>query len=123
MRRRARRSAQPLNRMALFSLFVRCGDLDSFVTQFRAASAYKAVGALIKRGLLREVTAKAPEWPQDFSLRDVYVFIPLDGLPNAYYCGLGARGKYVEITLFQTVQRSAPSERYCGPRKKVVTLR
>ena len=109
--------------MALFSLFVRCGDLDSFVAQFRAASAYEAVGVLLKSGLLRDLTAKAPEWPQDFSLRDVYVFIPLDGLPNAYYCGLGARGKYVEINLFQTVQRSSPSERYCGPKKKVVTLR
>jgi hypothetical protein len=109
--------------MALFSLSVRCGDLGSFVAQFHGTSAYDAVGALLKRGLLRDITAKAPEWPQDFSLRDVYVFIPLEGLPNAYHCGLGARGKYVEISLFQTVQRSAMAERYCGPKKKVVTLR
>ena len=109
--------------MAMFSLFVRCGELGSFVAQFEGASPYEAVGALLKRGVLQDVTGKAPEWPQDFSLRDVYVFIPLEGLPNSYFCGLGARGKYVEINIFQTVQRSSTSERYCGPKSKVVTLR
>jgi hypothetical protein len=69
------------------------------------------------------MTAKALDWPQDFSLRDIYIFVPLDGLPNAYYCGIGARGKYVKINLFQTAQRSTVAERYCGPSKKVVTLR
>jgi hypothetical protein len=109
--------------MALFSLFIRCGDVGSFVTQSEGASPYEAVRALLKRGDIRNLTEKAPDWPQDFSLRDVYMFIPLDGLPNAYYCGLGARGKYVEINLFQTAQRSSIAERYCGPSKKVVTLR
>jgi hypothetical protein len=51
------------------------------------------------------------------------MFIHLDGLPNAYFCGLGARGKYVEINIFQTVRHSSAAERYCGPRKKTVTLR
>jgi hypothetical protein len=109
--------------MALFSLFVRCGEIGSSVAQSRGASPYEAVGAFLKRGVLRGITATAPDWPQDFSMRDIYIFVPLDGLPNAYYCGLGARGKYVEINLFQTVQRSAIAQRYCGPKKKVVTLR
>jgi hypothetical protein len=109
--------------MALFSFFIRCGDVASLVTQFEGASPYEAVRTLLKRGILRDMTAQAADWPQDFSLRDVYIFIPLDGLPNAYYCGLGARGKYVEINLFQTAQRSTVAERYCGPTKKMVTLR
>jgi hypothetical protein len=109
--------------MALFSFFIRCGDIASSVAQFKGTSPYDAVRAFLKSGVLRDMTAKAPDWPQDFSLRDVYIFIPLEGLPNAYYCGLGARGKYVEINLFQTSQRSSIPERYCGPRKKVVTLR
>lgn len=109
--------------MALFSLFIRCGDVGSVVAQAEGTSPYDAVRAFLKRGVLRDMTAEAPDWPQDFSLRDVYIFISLDGLPNAYYCGLGARGKYVEINLFQTAQRSAITERYCGPKKKVVTLR
>jgi len=109
--------------MALFSLLIRCGNLGSLVAQSEGASPYDAVSAFLKRGVVRDMTAKAPDWPQDFSMRDCYIFIPLEGLPNAYYCGLGARGKYVEINLFQTVQRSAVAERYCGPRKKLVTLR
>lgn len=109
--------------MALFSLFIRCGDVGSLVTQSEGSSPYDAVRAFLKSGILRDLTAKALDWPQDISLRDVYIFVPLDGLPNAYYCGLGARGKYVEINLFQTAQRSTLDERYCGPKKKVVRLR
>lgn len=109
--------------MALFSLFIRCGDLGSFVAQSEGASPHDAVRAFLKQGALRDMTAKAPDWPQDFSMRDSYIFIPLNGLPNAYYCGLDAQGKYVEVNLFQTVKRSTVAERYCGPRKKLVTLR
>lgn len=112
-----------LDRVALFSLFIRCGDLGSLVAQSAGTSPYDAVRAFVKRGILRDMTSKAPDWPQDFSMQDCYIFIPLEGLPNAYFCGLGAQGKYVEINLFQTVRRSAAAERYCGPKRRLVTLR
>jgi hypothetical protein len=69
------------------------------------------------------MTAKHPEWPSDFSMGDIYLFIALEGLPNAYFCGLGAKGKYVGVHIFQTVKRSSMTERYCGPHQEIVTLR
>ena len=109
--------------MPLFSLFIRCKGVGELVTQSKGSSPYDAMVNFLKTPCLRNLTAKHADWPNDFSMRDNYIFIHLDGLPNAYYCGIGAKGKYVEINIFQTVKRSSPSQRYCGPRRKNVQLR
>ncbi len=110
--------------MPLFSLFINCEGIGNYVTQCQGSSPYDAIERFLQTDTsLRSFTANHADWPNDFSMRDNYIFIPLDGLPNAYYCGLGANGKYVEINIFQTVKRSLATQKYCGPRKKVVHLR
>jgi hypothetical protein len=109
--------------MPLFSLFIRCDGVGELVTQSRGANPYDAIKKFLSTNTLRTMTAVAPDWPADFAIRDCYAFIPLQGLQNAYFCGLGAQGKYVQINIFQTAQRSTADQRYCGPRRKMVTLR
>lgn len=109
--------------MALFSLFISCEGIGSFSTQFQAENPHEAIRSFLGTSQLNHFLSAYPEWPQDFALRDIYAFIPLEGLANLYFCGLGQKGKYVQIHLVQTVQRSSATERYCGPRRKSVTLR
>src|SRR5688500_9222041 len=109
--------------MALFSFFVKCGPETSFVTQVEANAPYEAVKKFLRTSLLKAYLEKLDGWPLDYSIQDAYMFIPLVGLTNAYFCGLGVRGKYVEISLFQTAQRSTAEQKYCGPVRRLVKLR
>jgi hypothetical protein len=109
--------------MALFSLFISCEGVGSFSTQCRAENPYDAIRSFIGTSQLNQFLSAHPDWPKDFKSRDIYAFIPLDGLANLYFCGLGQKGKYVQVHLVQTVQRSSATEKYCGPQRKSVTLR
>lgn len=109
--------------MALFSLHVQCEGIGAYVTQVAGASPKSAIRAFLKRGSLGQFLASHPEWPNDFRLQDIFMFVPLEGLSNVYLCGLGQRGKYVHIHLFHTVRRSAVAERECARLPPVVTLR
>ena len=109
--------------MPCFSLVVSFEGVGQMVAQFSAADPYRAVGQFLKTNCIRAMTADAVDWPTDFTLKDIFIFIPLDGLKNAYVCGLGIKGKYININIFQTTRRSAVGERYCGLQRKVVKLR
>ena len=109
--------------MALFSFFVKCGQETSFVIQIEAEAPYEAVKNFLRLPVMNSYLEKLEDWPTDYSIQDVYIFIPLGSLKNAYYCGLGAHGKYVEINIFQTTKRSTSTQRYCGPFRKTVSLR
>ena len=109
--------------MALFSLGITCNGLGSFNTQCHADSPYSAVPAFLRKPSLDHYLAAHADWPRGYQMRDIFAFIPLDGLTNIYWCGLGQRGKYVDIFLSQTVQRRSVQSAYCGPRRKHVTLR
>ncbi len=120
----ARRLAWFVRRhMPLFSLFVHCDTVGRYSTQCDASSPYEAIRGFLRKGSLKQFLAPHAEWPKEFTMRDIYAFTPLDGLANLYFCGLGRRGKYVQIHLVQTARRSSTGERYCGPRRKHVTLR
>jgi hypothetical protein len=109
--------------MPLFSLFVRCDAFGGYSTQCDADSPYEAIRIFLRKGSLKQFLSPHAEWPKEFAMRDIYAFTALDGLSNLYFCGLGRRGKYVQIHLVQTAKRSSTNERYCGPRRKHVTLR
>ncbi|MBK7665796.1 MAG: hypothetical protein IPJ21_20110 [Sterolibacteriaceae bacterium] len=95
--------------MALFSLIVQCGELGRYITQVRSSSPKAAIRAFLKDGSLDAFLTSHPDWPKGFKVRDIYAFLPLEGLPNVYFCGLGQRGKYVEIHLVHTARRSNTS--------------
>jgi hypothetical protein len=109
--------------MPLFSVFIECKGIGSYSTQCTAESPYEAIRKLLRGGSLTQFLSTHDEWPKDFSMRDIYGVVPLENLTNIYFCGLGQRGKYVEIILAQTVRRSSRDAKYCGPRRKSVTLR
>lgn len=109
--------------MALFSLFINCDGIGAFSTQCKAESPYDAIRELLCTNSLNQFLLPHTEWPQDFTLQDIYLFIPLEGLTNLYFCGLGQQGKYVQINIVQTVKRSSNKEKYCGPHLEAVTLR
>jgi hypothetical protein len=110
--------------MALFTLHINCkGIIRGYTTQLRAEGPYDAIRVFLKSASLNEFLSAHQEWPCDFQLRDIYLFIPLEGLTNVYFCGLGQRGKYIHIDIVQTTQRSSQKEKYCGSRRKRVTLR
>ena len=109
--------------MALFTLSVQCEGVGGFVTQAAGSSPQSAIRAFLKRGSLNQFLAPHPDWPTGFQFGDIYLFIPLEGLVNVYLCGLGQRGKYVQIHLFHTVRRSTLAERKCARLPPVVTLR
>ena len=109
--------------MALFYFRITCDGIGSFSTQCRGKSPYDALKLFLRRSTLNQFLASHPEWPRDFTVRDLYMFIPLTGLKNVYGCGLGQNGKYVQIDIVQTVERSRQYEKYCGPKRRVVTLR
>jgi len=109
--------------MALFSLHINYIGIGGYSTQCRAEGPYDAIRVFLKKPSLNEFLSEHPEWPCDFQLRDIYLFMPLKGLTNVYFCGLGQQGKYIHIDIVQTVQRSSQKEKYCGPRRKRVTLR
>jgi hypothetical protein len=109
--------------MPLFSLFVECKGIGSYSAQCMATSPYEAIREFLRGGSLRQFLSSHAEWPNDFSMRDIYGFVPLEDFTSIYFCGLGQKGKYVEIVLAQTVRRSSRDAKYCGPRRKSVTLR
>ena len=109
--------------MALFSLLIHGEGIQSFVAQATGASPYDAIAAFLEQPCLNTYLSQYPDYPNDYSPGDIYIFIPLGNLPNAYFCGLGAKGKYVSVNIFQTVKRSTTEERYCGPHQDTVTLR
>lgn len=109
--------------MPLFSLIVECAGVGTYITQCQADSPYDAVRIYLRTPSLNRFLAQHDDWPRDFKLRDMYLLIPLDGLKNIYSCGLGQQGKYVQIQIVQTVKNSPVSDRYCGPIRKMVTLR
>jgi hypothetical protein len=109
--------------MPLFSLAIRGEGIGSYTTQFLADSPYEAIRTLLRGPSLNQFLMKHSKWPRDFRTRDIYAFFPFEGAKNFYFCGLGQKGKYVEILISETVQRSPPAARYCGPRRKTVTLR
>lgn len=100
--------------MALFSLFIKCDGIGSYATQHQAESPYDAIRQLLCTNSLNQFLTPHTEWPQDFTLQDIYIFIPLGNLTNLYFCGLGQQGKYVQIHIVQTVRRSSKNEKYCG---------
>jgi hypothetical protein len=109
--------------MAIFSLLVDCVGAGSYLTQYEAESPYDAIREFLRTPSLNRFLEMHPDWPRDFKLRDMYMLIPLDGLKNIYSCGLGQQGKYIQIQIVQTAQRSSAAGRYCGPRRKLVKLR
>src|SRR6478672_6935983 len=109
--------------MPLFSLIVECAGIGTYITQYHADSPYDAIRAYLRTPSLNQFLAQHADWPRDFKLRDLYLLIPLDGLKNIYSCGLGQQGKYVQIQIVQTVQSSAGDDRYCGPVRRMITLR
>jgi hypothetical protein len=102
--------------MALYSLFVACEGVGHFSTQARADTPPNAIRAFLRGSALREFLAKAQGWPGDFSEKDIFVFIPMDGLTNMYLCQLGRAGKYISITLARTVSRPEPNPSPQGTR-------
>jgi hypothetical protein len=109
--------------MPLFSLIVTCEGVGTYTTQCRGKNPYSAIHTFLRTISLNEFLATHTEWPRDFKLKDIYIFIPLDGLTNLYFCGLGQKGKYIGMHLVQTVQRNSSTNKYCGPHRKSVTLR
>jgi hypothetical protein len=109
--------------MALFSLNVQCDGIGRYITQVAAASPKAAIRVFLQAGSLDQFLIPHASWPRGFTTRDIYAFLPLDGLTNVYYCGLGQRGKYVEIHLFQTTRRSTAAERECRRLPRKLTLR
>jgi hypothetical protein len=110
--------------MALFSLFISCDGVGSYSTQYQAESPYGAIREFLHTNTLNQFLSQHPDWPKDFNLQDIYIFMPLGGLTNLYFCGLGQQGKYVQIHIVQTIQRSSHNEKYCGPNlDPLVTLR
>jgi hypothetical protein len=92
--------------MALWSLFVEVGD-NRYSTQVSAADAKGAIQRFLATPGLRQTLASlsAKGWPPSFSMGDVYVLTPMEGLTNMYLCQLGLRGKYVSVILARTVSR------------------
>lgn len=109
--------------MALFSLSINCVGLESWTTQCLGSSPEAVIRTFLRRGSLGQFVARHTGWPKEFAFRDIYAFLPLDGLSNVYFCGLGRGGKYVQITLFHTVQRSTTLERKCPRLPKAIALR
>jgi hypothetical protein len=92
--------------MALWSLFVEVGT-ERYSTQVRAVSARAAMATFLKGSSLSQVLggSKFKGWPKSFSMKDVILFIAMDGLVNMYLCQLGQEGNYVSVTLARTVSR------------------
>lgn len=109
--------------MALFSLIISCDGIGSYISQCQADSAYDAIRNYLRTPSLNSFLSPHSDWPRDYKLRDMYLLIPLNPLKNIYSCGLGQQGKYVQIQVVQTVQNSVASNKYCGPKRKTITLR
>ena len=92
--------------MALWSLFVEVGS-ERYCSQVQAASAKAAMVKFLKGASLSQVLggSKFKAWPKSFSMKDVVLFIAMDGLINMYLCQLGREGNYVSVTLARTVSR------------------
>ncbi|HKE40989.1 MAG TPA: hypothetical protein VKG21_14205 [Casimicrobiaceae bacterium] len=121
---RARSSSnKAVSRTALFSLSINCVGLESWTTQCSRPSPEAAIRAFLKQGALNQFVAGHDGWPKECAFRDIYAFLPLDSLTNVYFCGLGHGGKYVQITMFHTVQHRAVTKRKCPRLARTVTLR
>ena len=92
--------------MALWSLFVTVGD-EKYSTQVVADSPRGAIRRFLHTGGLKETLSRlgSTGWPAKFSVKDVVLFIPMDGLVNMYLCQLGREGKYVSVVMARTVSR------------------
>ena len=92
--------------MALWSLFVEVGD-NRYSTQVSAADAKGAIQRFLATSGFRQTLASlsAKGFPPSFSMSDVHLLIPMEGLTNMYLCQLGQRSKYVSVILARTVSR------------------
>lgn len=109
--------------MAVLSLLVHCVGVGMFWTQCRADHPHAALRSFLRTPRLREFLSGHADWPQEFGMRDVFALIPLEGLTNPYFCGLGRQGKRVEIHGVRTVQRRSGPAQYRGRRRRAVALR
>lgn len=91
--------------MALFSLFIEFEGQGSFSTQMRTNDAQAAVRMLLEGNAIQEWLKDVPTWPQRFTEKDIFLFIPMTDLTNMYLCQLGRGGKYVSIIIARTVSR------------------
>jgi hypothetical protein len=92
--------------MALWSLFVEVGR-TRYSTQVTADDPKAAIRSFLASGGLKgTLKGLAGEgWPRSFAMKDVFAFLPMDGLINMYLCQLGRKGKYVSVVLARTVSR------------------
>jgi hypothetical protein len=92
--------------MALWTMFVEVEDVR-YSTQVTATDARGAVRKLLGTDGVKKAIGRvnAGNWPASFSMRDVLVLLPMDGLVNMYLCQLGRKGKYVSVVMARTVSR------------------
>jgi hypothetical protein len=93
-------------KMALWSLFVDIGS-KGYVTQVRAGSTSAAVRQFLRGNSLAKFLSGSEfeGCPRSFSNKHVFLFIPMDGLVNMYFCQFGRKGKYIPLTLTRTVSQ------------------
>jgi hypothetical protein len=98
--------------MALWSLFVEVGSRLRYSAQITAPTPRAAIRRFLTgRGLISHDLARLSKagWPASFSMRDVILLIPMDGLSNMYLCQIGRDGKYVSVVMVRTVARQSAS--------------
>lgn len=92
--------------MALWSLFVTVGK-ENYSTQVVADSPREVIRRFLRTVSLKETLRqlRSSGWPVQFSLSDVILLVPMDGLVNMYLCQIGREGKYVSVIMARTVSR------------------
>lgn len=96
--------------MALWSLFVEVGSRLRYSTQITAPTPRAAIRRFLTgRGLITHDLARLSRagWPASFSMRDVSLLMPMEGLTNMYLCQIGRNGKYVSVVMVRTVARQS----------------
>jgi hypothetical protein len=88
--------------MVLWSLFVDIGSKD-YVTQVGVGSRNAAVRHFLRGNSLAKFLSGSEFEPKSFSNKDIFLFIPMDGLVNMYFSQFGRKRKYVFLTLTRTV--------------------
>ena len=98
--------------MALWSLMINLHGAGSFGTQLKAPTPNRALRQFVEGNSLPKFLRTAgPGWPTAFSLDDVVVFIPMDGLQDMHLCQIGKDGKYANIMLVKTTEAGKPNSR------------
>jgi len=92
--------------MALWSMFVEIEGVR-YSTQVTASDARGAIRVFLKTSGLKECIGKLSSkgWPASLSMKDIVLFLPMEGLVNMHLCQVGREGKYVSVVMARTVSR------------------